>query len=520
MTAAFVRNAGTTAPENTAGKEPRKFPGAMATCLGLCALNLVLQLAWHGGALGDGILSSRHPASADALEYARAAGTLARGFGEAGLAGFARAFGEAFGDGWRMPGYPLFLALFQGADAPWRAARLAQILLTVPLGAIVFIILRSARARPLAALVGGLLAALWLPLYHYSPALLAEAPSLALMGALLAALAARKPTLAGTLVAALAYLKPNHLLLLLPVALFLLADAGDGTRPLSPSLRARLARVLIAAAVTAALVAPWSLYLSRRHDGFVPLTLNGGYNLLLGTGRIAQGDPEALPRRAAKALGLQATEDAGADPDGEPTARGGVVGGSATPVGGAPLRALVARRREGPACLRVLAARRTRRAVSLVHDRRRPRGSMAVAARKAERPTLGSFRRRMRAGRGRAGLRVPAEPAPEDGDVRSRRPGGDRAGALEPRARARGRILRAFRDSFLRRIAFRPGRAGEATKPRQSPSRRTILGPRRRPPRKFPRDRNQGGRRRVWTCAPRRNSSTRSAPSLAGSSMT
>lgn len=321
MTAAFVRNAGTTAPENTAGKEPRKFPGAMATCLGLCALNLVLQLAWHRGALGDGILSSRHPASADALEYARAAGTLARGFGEAGLAGFARAFGEAFGDGWRMPGYPLFLALFQGADAPWRAARLAQILLTVPLGAIVFIILRSARARPLAALVGGLLAALWLPLYHYSPALLAEAPSLALMGALLAALAARKPTLAGTLVAALAYLKPNHLLLLLPVALFLLADAGDGTRPLSPSLRARLARVLIAAAVTAALVAPWSLYLSRRHDGFVPLTLNGGYNLLLGTGRIAQGDPEALPRRAAKALGLQATEDAGADPDGEPTAR-------------------------------------------------------------------------------------------------------------------------------------------------------------------------------------------------------
>ena len=351
------------APRDTGGAGRRATIRVALACLVLCLLNLGFQLFLHAGTLDNTIVSARHPASADALEYARVAATLAgssrASADDAGpapsdssspLPSFSQRFEAAFGDGWRMPGYPLFLAAFQGFDEPWRAARLAQIALTVPLGAVFFLTLLLLTAprrgngpqasapglsdvRP--ALAGGVLAALWPPLYHYSPALLAEAPSLCLTALLLLVLAASRRIaatgpargvtngglagLAGALVAALTYLKPNHLLLLGPVMLFLIlqnvastaagaADTQDAARSggaRGAARRARLVGPLAAAAVTTALLAPWSLYVSQRQGTFVPLTLNAGYNLLLGTGRIPNGDPAALPYRAARALGIQ-----------------------------------------------------------------------------------------------------------------------------------------------------------------------------------------------------------------------
>ena len=317
----------TSVPEGDISPAPRGAGGAgrrdqatlaAAACLALCLLNLGFQLVLHAGALDNRIVSARHPASADALEYARTAMAVAPGAeSDAAPASFAQRFNAAFGDGWRMPGYPLFLAAFQGAAEPWRAARWAQVALTAPIGAAFFLTLLLPTAprcgnglRPfLPALAGGTLAALWPPLYHYSPALLAEAPALALMAWLPLALARRRAIAAGALIAALTYLKPNHLLLLGPVLLFFfLAGADDARRApgaRGAAMRARLRQPLLAAAAALALLAPWSAYVSQRQGAFVPLTLNAGYNLLLGTGRVPHGDPTALPYRVARTLGIQ-----------------------------------------------------------------------------------------------------------------------------------------------------------------------------------------------------------------------
>jgi hypothetical protein len=284
----------------------------------LVAANIAFQLFWHRHGLTNEILTVRHPTAHDATEYVRAAKAVA----EKG------AFDEAFGEGGRMPGYSLFLSLFfRAAGEPLRAVRFAQIFLSASIIALFFGLLARLTGSRRRALIGSAAAAAWLPLYHYSPAILAESVSLWLIVLLPFVLAMpASPSLSaaraaglGIIAAALVYMKPNHLLLLAPVAGFLLIAEGKKTGARSAA---------IAIAVACALLAPWSAFVSGKAGRFVPLTLLSGYNLRLGTGAFPfVQDSTALPYRVARATGL-----AGAGPAGEAGVPGTGDGAPLSPV--------------------------------------------------------------------------------------------------------------------------------------------------------------------------------------------
>jgi hypothetical protein len=123
--------------------------------------------------------------------------------------------------------------------------------------------------------------ALWAPLYYFSPVILAESCSIVLVGALLLCLsrATLSRSLAAVyampvLVASLVYLKPQHVLLFLPCVGFLTVARREVPR-----------RHLVGAGVVlAALLAPWTLFVSLANRAFVPLSTTSGLMLYLGTG--------------------------------------------------------------------------------------------------------------------------------------------------------------------------------------------------------------------------------------------
>jgi hypothetical protein len=270
-------------------------------CFLLCLANLSVQFLAHRGALDNGVENRSSPSSGDSRDYVRRAELLA------GPGGFQ----AAFADGRRTPGYPLFLAALRPLSAaPLRAARIVQIFLSASIIFLAFLALRNLLhglpASDLKALGGAALIAAWPPLYHFSPILIAEACSLFLMAALLWSLSLRPentprsvPWVAPSLLfAALVYLKPNHFLLILPLAIFL----G----------RKRAAWFVL---LSLALIAPWSAFVSLQNHRLAFLSTASGINLYLGTG-VAQDakDARTLPHRFARHAGFGLGEQAPRDP--------------------------------------------------------------------------------------------------------------------------------------------------------------------------------------------------------------
>jgi len=251
-------------------------------CLLLFGLSLALQVLLFGHGFTNQPLNSVSPDSGDALDYTRLGEQLAAG----------ESFRTLFGDGYRLPGYPLFLALFMVVfPEPLLAVRVAQAVLCAAVPAVAILTLPGP-----AGIVAAGLVAIWVPFHYFSTLLLAESCSLVVLslfiGALLsegASLTRGRAVTAAVLLALLIYLKPNHLLLLLPGAVVLLYQ-----RPVRPAAGA-LARCV---GVLVAVMLPWSLFISREAGRFVPLSTTQGLNLYLGTSlELRAGDEATILER-------------------------------------------------------------------------------------------------------------------------------------------------------------------------------------------------------------------------------
>jgi hypothetical protein len=293
------------------GDRPGWRRHAAVAVAALVVINILAQTVLFRQSLGEGDIASRMQPYTDAEDYMGRARRLAEGDG----------FSSVFRDGIRMPGYPLFLALFSAAgDDQARAVRIAQIVLSASIIALAYLCLSTLAPGGPLPLVGAVLAAFWLPFYYFSRVLYAETPSIicvALLCMLLSRFDPDRPLRillpAAAVTAAAVYLKPN-LAVLLPVLLtfaaFATARAG---RPLGP------VTLLAPVVLIAALVAPWTIFISAEQGRFVPLSTHGGWNLYLGSGGGNAYDKQwaegSLPEKIWERLGLRDSGSASGEYD-------------------------------------------------------------------------------------------------------------------------------------------------------------------------------------------------------------
>ncbi len=226
----------------------------------------------------------------DELEYLAAASELARGHGFSFYAGWP----------WlRPPLYLLFLAPFiRLFGLNFLPIRVAQILLSLSVPALVYFLARTSFGRR-AALASGLLAALYFPLASLPHLVLAENLFLPLFLASCYCLVRfasdhrrgeredrpdglSQSLLLGGALLGLATLTRGLTLGFLPLAVLWVAAVGWRWRPKRRPLRFLLPAVLLAGA-SLLVILPWSGYISLRFGRPIFVDTTGGYNFWLGT---------------------------------------------------------------------------------------------------------------------------------------------------------------------------------------------------------------------------------------------
>jgi hypothetical protein len=267
-----------------------RAPVLLAILLGICVLNAVGQYAFSRSAFDNETVNAYAPEYRDAIDYTLRAQDLADGH-----------FDKALDDAHRSPGYPLFLTIFQAFSEPQLAARFAQLALTALLPLIFALTLRALGFGALVQIGGALLAACNPFLYYFTPILYAEATSIVAGCALLLAVARLKPehvyrqaVLIGALLTIMTYLKPNHLIVAAPVAVYALFAMSERRRA--------FISVMIGTLVLGLL--PWTIYASVSQDALVPLTTVQGYNLWDGSGGRAEFGDGTLIQKVVDKYGL------------------------------------------------------------------------------------------------------------------------------------------------------------------------------------------------------------------------
>jgi hypothetical protein len=217
-------------------------------------------------------------------------------------------------------GYPAMLA---GAYAVFGAAPVVGMIVNAAVGAAgawsAYDLLRRATS-PRLALAGGLAVALHPALVPYTAALMTEGvtASLVVMGAAFAARArAAGPARSGDdargrgalawLVASgavlgLATLVRPQVIALAPFVGWLAAGAGA-------SVRARVGRAVTATALALAVCAPWTVRNCVRMERCALVSVNGGWNLAIGTQTVGGGWQEMLVPDACKEVFAEAAKD-------------------------------------------------------------------------------------------------------------------------------------------------------------------------------------------------------------------
>lgn len=250
-------------------------------------LSLAVQFILIGQYLDNSIISAYAPTAADAADYSERARVWQ-----------ADGFEVAFDDAYRMPGYPLIILVMNYLlpSAPYLGVRLLQMFGLALSAGIINVVLQKFVSKRVAFLVSSLY--VFLPIWHFVPALLAESLTSVIVVSLVYVLATLKYSeiswqhlvKISILIVMGTYLKPNNLALLIVVFGFLIF-----------TLRARIVVSLSSIILMVAmLLSPWVLFVNSSQPGFFGLTTNSGINLYVGTGMVLSYDESLLAKSAVK----------------------------------------------------------------------------------------------------------------------------------------------------------------------------------------------------------------------------
>lgn len=255
--------------------------------IAIVLLSLAVQFVLIGQYLDNSVISAYAPTAADAADYAGRAKVWQ-----------IEGFEKAFSDGYRMPGYPLVI-LFMNylvPSAPYLGVRLLQMFGLALSAGIINVVLQKFVSRRVAFLISSLY--VFLPIWHFVPALLAESLTSVIVVSLVYVLATLKYSeiswqhlvKISILIVIGTYLKPNNLALLIVVFGFLIF-----------TLRARIVVSLSSIILMVAmLLSPWVLFVNDSQPGFFGLTTNSGINFYVGTGMLLSYDESLLAKSAVK----------------------------------------------------------------------------------------------------------------------------------------------------------------------------------------------------------------------------
>lgn len=240
-------------------------------CLLLVLGNFILQLMLFQKGIDNNPVNSYSPSSVDAYGYVSRAQDLS----------LKKGLTHVFQDGFRMPGYPVFLSLFYNiSPLPLYHARIFQMGISALLIFFAFLtFIKIFQSEP-PAIWASFVIFCWFPFYYFSPILIAESCSLFLYSCLIFVLTQVKTKLdtwsitLPILLALLVYFKPNHILIFIPVLAFIWCKFKTTKKSLLVYLCIMMILFLL----------PWTLFLSIKNNSPVFLSTTLGINLYLGTG--------------------------------------------------------------------------------------------------------------------------------------------------------------------------------------------------------------------------------------------
>ncbi len=249
--------------------------------------SVIVQIVLVGKFLDNSVVSAYAPTAMDASDYTTRA-----------LIWQSEGFYSAFNDASRMPGYPFVLLISQNIFPSYSnlAIRILQLLLIAVSAGIIKLVLQRYVPTVLAVIVGALFA--FLPVWHFVPILIGEALTAVVTTFTIYFLSKAHgkeflrstSVYLGLCVAIATYIKPNNLLIALPIVGFMIFSKNGKVQK---SISMVIAIVLL-------LLLPWFVFASKAQPGFLGLTTGSGINSYIGTGMILDYNQGFLARSAVK----------------------------------------------------------------------------------------------------------------------------------------------------------------------------------------------------------------------------
>ena len=246
-------------------------------------VSLTVQGLMFGKFLDNSIINSYLPFYTDAEEYVEHSNVWAQ-----------KSFDEAFKNLWRMPGYPAFLQVikFLSPHEPFLTVRILQSLGTSLAVVILFFVLRKYSTKKHAFIF--CLLYCFVPTWYFSFGLTPE--SLTYFTIVLIIYVLSKLSrynfmfilVIGLLLSILIYLKPNNILIIIPIIIFIIANFKE-------SIKKSIISLLVIILLT---LLPWIVYSNIGDRKLYGLTTTQGINLYVGTGMVLTYDDSALANSA------------------------------------------------------------------------------------------------------------------------------------------------------------------------------------------------------------------------------
>ena len=248
---------------------------------------LIVSLSIQGLVIGkfldNSIINSYLPFYTDAEEYVEYSNVWAQ-----------KSFDEAFKNLWRMPGYPAFLQVikFLSPNEPFLTVRILQSLGTSLAVVILFVVLKKYITKKLAFIFCLLYCCV--PTWYFSFGLTPESLTYFIIVLIIYVLSELSKCnfmsilVIGLLLSTLVYLKPNNILLIIPIFIFMITS-------FKRSIKKSLISLLIIILLT---LLPWIVYSNIGERKFYGLTTAQGLNLYIGTGMVLTYDNSTLANSA------------------------------------------------------------------------------------------------------------------------------------------------------------------------------------------------------------------------------